>query len=113
LENWLDLVFIVEEIRISFKNLRGLGLTLSIGNEDSGRRSIDEVVGLDLLLWDKVIAIAELFPVVGPSHLLHLNVLIALFFTLALPLPLLDKSALTHLILTLLHIGLLHSLLFD
>lgn len=113
LQDWLDFVFVIEEVRITFKNLRGLGLTLGVWNENGRWWPVNKVVWLDLVLRNEVVTVTEVLPVVSPRHLLHLNVLVPLFFALTLPLPFLDKTTLAHLFLTLFHKSLLHSLLLN
>ena len=113
LKNWFNFIFVIEEIGISIENLSCLRLSFRIWNENGRWWSINIVVCLYLCFRNITFTITKLLPVVGPGHLLHLQILISLFLTLALSLSFLSKSTLAHLFLPLLHIGLFHSLLFD
>jgi hypothetical protein len=113
LQNGLNLILVIEEVGIALKYLSCLCFTLSIWYENRRRWSINEIVGRNFGFRNEVVAVAELLPVIGPRHLLHLYVLLLFLLSLALPLPFLDEATLTHLFLSLFHVCLFHPLFFD
>lgn len=113
LQDRLHLVLVVKEVWVTLEDLRGLRLALGVRYKDCRRRPVNVVIGWNFLLRNKIITITEFLPIVCTRHLLHLNVLVSFFFALALSLPFLYESTLTHLFLTLFHVGLFHTLFFN
>lgn len=111
LQDGLHLILIIKEIWITFKNLSCFRLSFWIWNEDCIWRPVDVVVWRNFTLGNEAIPVTELFPIVLPRHLLHLQVLVSLLLPFSLSLSLLSEATLPHLVLALLHVRLLHPLL--
>jgi hypothetical protein len=113
LKNWLNFIFVIEKVWIALENLSSFHFSLWIRNENSCRRAVNVVIRLDFGFRNIILSITELFPIIIHGPLLHLHILISFLFSFALSLPFLNLSAHSHFFLPLLHIGLLHSLLFN
>ena len=112
LKNGLHFVFIIKQVWITLENLSLLSFTLGVGDENCSGRPVDVVVGINVVLVHHVLVVTEFFPHIRTLHLGHLHILLLLHFALLLAHALLGLSALAHLLLTLLHVGLFHPLFF-
>ena len=111
LQNRLNFIFIIEQVSITVEDLRCLGFSFRVWNQDCIWRTIDVIIRFDVVLVHHVLMVWELFPLVCTLHLLLLHIGLIAFLHLLLPIVLLLSSS-PHLFLPLAHICLFHLLLF-